>query len=602
MRDAKDATQPTTLAFWVPLSGLNASKFRGKGWEPEVWTRIFGYDLELQVAQHVLDQVRKIGVALDEKLLAKSVCSILTSLEARRWPSTLAGLQKLMFEFQRSVELPINELPMNPNASVQVHAGPGKLLQTLANGLRDARSGWESVRTVYMFDELELIPQEHQEYLQSLVREITTSATVILGSRLHGLRTLKTLTGEENREGSEFRLIELDTMNANRRRDYRHFAKALLVRRLSERYVPERLKAATEERQFDWLQKSLLSTPRLRPLAPVGQFAFLKPESATRPYFAKLRTKLRAHLAPAKRQREADEIIDQLAFPDHPLLEKANILIFYRSWAGQPDSDLMAEARKIRAEAGSYISGKVARSGRHREIFDKYADDLAAQIYREDHKSVPYAGLTAFIEMSEGNPRNLINLLYHAFAAARFHGEQPFEGVPISIEAQRRGVNSASEWFITDAIGAGDEARAVTRFLDRLGNLMREVRFADKPYESSCSAFSVDVDACSAQAQRILDLATGWSLLLRRSHKDKNSKRIIHKFQISGMLAPRWDLPIHRRGTFALLPPDVDKLCSTNGDQAYADVVRRHLSTMTAPFSHRFSRPKQTGVRQDELF
>src|ERR1017187_5383223 len=598
----EDAGRPNTpsLAFWIPLSGLTASKYSGKGWDALSWTRVFGYALELYVAQHVLHAILEADLPVAESVLARAVFSAL-QLESRRRPTTLRGLSRLLMALQVEVSSATNRVPIDPNAVIQIRAEPGHLVMALANGLRSANPNWREARILYMFDEFELIPTELQTYLQSLLRESTVVATVIIGSRHHGLRTYRTLTGEENRVGSEFTRIELDRINAERPRVYRRFAKLLIVRRLAPTHMPALVARGTDDKQLDWLHAKLQPMPRLSPLAPASQFTFLSDESRSRPYFGRLMTQLRD----SGHSSVADAVFALLCAPQHPLLEKANILLFYRAWSSSPEPNLLDAAEEFQADSSRVIPRTHPMPGDRSEVFDKYLEDLTAQLYRDGGRTLPYAGLDTFIDMSEGHPRNLLNLFSHTFDAALFRDEVPFGPNAISIDTQTRGAKAASDWFIDDVVGPGDDARAVTRFLDNLGNLMRELRFSDKPYESSCSAFSVDLGACGDETRRVLDLATGWSLLVPLPHKDKNSKRIITKFQISGMIAPRWDLPIHRRGTLSLLPGNVDAMCSRDGDSEYAELRRSRLSGVRAPFHGRPARreaSEESDVFQTRLF
>jgi len=90
----------------------------------------------------------------------------------------------------------------------------------------------------------------------------------------------------------------------------------------------------------------------------------------------------------------------------------------------------------------------------------------------------------------------------------------------------------------------------------------------------------------SEEAQRIVDMAEKWSLLISISsgQKDRNSKRVDAKYQLNPMLAPRWDLPVSRRGTLALNPEEVNAIFDKSHRDEFEAVLRTRVSRMMAPF------------------
>ena len=146
------------------------------------------------------------------------------------------------------------------------------------------------------------------------------------------------------------------------------------------------------------------------------------------------------------------------------------------------------------------------------------------------------------------------------FKWAIFYGEHPFTENAISERAQIAGAKEAAEWFLNDARSPSIDGHAVRVGVSRLARLFKEIRFSDKPSECSLCTFSADYGACSSRIQQIVDLAEHWSLLIRipSGQKDKNKRKVDHKYQINGTLAPYWDLPVSRRGAITLTPENVE--------------------------------------------
>lgn len=84
----------------------------------------------------------------------------------------------------------------------------------------------------------------------------------------------------------------------------------------------------------------------------------------------------------------------------------------------------------------------------------------------------------------------------------------------------------------------------------------------------------------------MIDLAEQGSFLIRVSAggKDKNSKRVDRKYQLNGMLAPHWDLPISRRGTLLLRASEADTIFSSENAEDFERLIETRVRPMTAPY------------------
>lgn len=266
--------------------------------------------------------------------------------------------------------------------------------------------------------------------------------------------------------------------------------------------------------------------------------------SEARRHFDILRDKLNA-----AGYNDVDKTVDLISVPDYPILEKVNLLILYRTLART--RDLVPLAAEIASKCASFLDG---HKGSYASVVTHYRADLAAQLRRENGAKQLYLGLDNFIAMSAGLPRALLTTLRSIFDWSTYNEEDPLRTGHISIDAQYRGVNEASEWFFNNMRKAGTDGTLVQSATDRLARLFRENRFADRPAECSLNTFSVAEHQLSAEARRVLNLAENRSFVNRIAggQKYKNSKQIQSKFQIHPMLCPRWQLPLGRRGALSL--------------------------------------------------
>jgi hypothetical protein len=263
-----------------------------------------------------------------------------------------------------------------------------------------------------------------------------------------------------------------------------------------------------------------------------------------------------------------------------------SVFLFYKDWAA--GKNLKDSALHIQKECHQFMGNDKGqgKNKRYDEVLLHFRSDLLAQLYREcgGNQKQRYTGLATFIDMSWGFPRNLLIVLKHVYAWAVFNGERPFEDKPISLKSQEAGVTEAADWFYRDAKKIGAEGAGVQACIARLGTLFRGIRFSDKPAECSCPAFSADLTRASDTAQRLIDTATKWSLLIDvGGQPDRNTERVDPKYQLNRMLAPRWDLAIYRRGVLGLNAEEVTVIFDPDRKDDFEKVLNRRIERMTAP-------------------
>jgi hypothetical protein len=282
---------------------------------------------------------------------------------------------------------------------------------------------------------------------------------------------------------------------------------------------------------------------------------------------------------------------------EDPLLEKANIYLLYQSWYA--NRDLISAAKIIRESCNAFkVNPKL--QGHHRRLIGHFRADFLAQLLREFGQKQAYLGLRTFVEMSDGMPRNLLIILKHIYKWAVFNGDKPFQGGLITISSQQQGIKEAAEWFFEDARVGATEGEHVRDGVKRIADLIRDIRFSDKPSECSLCAFSTDMTSVTTDARRILESAVQWSLLVgvEGGQRDKNRASVDYKYQISRMLAPRWDLPISRRGTLALTAREVNAIFDPGRVEEFKKIRNERVSRMNAPFLKRSSGDGNGGKQQ----
>lgn len=582
------------VGVYFLCGGLNAGRFSGKGLSPEVWRDLFAYYLELWLAQHCLD-------VLDE--FTRAVSDLTTSRESRLSASLLdcfdqqpkgvvtdiGSFRKMLVQEQRAIDVAVNNSALSGKLDVSIATSPGRLLFGIPQAFWRELPEWKQTLVVYLIDEFENLTQDQQSYIHTLIRERKDPCTFKIGGRLYGFKTTATFSaGEENKEGSEFERLSLDARLRKTHAEYRAFATRLCLRRLAYHGypVPPRTALDADEKASEGFLSQHFSEYREDSLADdEAREVVGNRDPSERPYWARLRKQLlerpASHSLATASPTEIGRIVSILQCSEHPLAEKLNCFLFYRAW--DKGHDLADAAKAIGDNCARYVSGQAADKD-YTDTLAHFKSDLLAQLYRDCGRRYTNLGIDSFVGMSEGLPRNLLIILKLIFKWAVFYGEQPFRGGKITVRAQRAGVLEAAEWFFEDARGPGADGQLTRNGVAKMARLLREIRFSDKPSECSLCTFSVDYDSCASQTRRLLDLAEQWSFLIRvqTGAKDKNSKRVDRKYQINGMLAPHWDLPISRRGTLQLSSAEVDVIFDAKSTE-FEELVDARVKRMMAP-------------------
>jgi hypothetical protein len=317
---------------------------------------------------------------------------------------------------------------------------------------------------------------------------------------------------------------------------------------------------------------------------------FVTKQEGERKYFLKLRSQLlearkRGIATGLEREADVEEVLSLLRIPDAPLLEKMNCLLIYRSLFHK--EKLIEAARVIKADCVAFKTTESAKVSKYGTEFQHFANDLFLQLCREYDQRVLYVGLNEIIRMSDGLPRSLLIVLKGIYRWAVFGGEKPFISGPISTRAQERGVLEGSEWFYRNApSGGGQKALDALRGVERLAELFRELLYSDKPPECSLITFAANVGDAGQAVADLVQTAEKFSMLVRiqSGQKDKNTGRVDDKFQLNLMLAPRWSLPLARRGAISLNKEELISVFSPTAEGDFSNIKAKRLSRANFPF------------------
>jgi hypothetical protein len=400
---------------------------------------------------------------------------------------------------------------------------------------------------------------------------------------------------EENREGSEFDRVVLDHRLRQDAHQWEEFAFRLVQKRLEVYGALTDAPVSRDgmERIFDvpdfsWNGRELFDE--------IGS-----PPPGEAPHFKKLAQKLRHGVdrgdAPglSSDDSQIEEVLRCMIMEGRPLLEKINILMLYQEWAR--GHSLPRAAAAIRDKANAFLVDPHARTSYATKV-QHFASDMTAQLLREAGKRPPlYCGIRSFIRMSEGLPRTLVVTLKNIWDWAIYKERHEYVE-RITKEAQAQGVLDSSEWFMETMRKPGTFGTAIRTGIERLARLFEVNRFSDKPTECSLLGFSVSERNLAERTKELILMAEQHSFLIRISQGeiDRNTQERLAKFQLNATLAPKWNLPIARRGIAKFTPEDIDLIFDPAREEEFDQLNRSWADRMTAP---RFGETKRSRARRE---
>jgi hypothetical protein len=216
------------VGIYINSSTLNAGRF----WQSEdTWSAVFAYYLDLWLASRVLSSIDELWAATGHPDSLGQQIQVLPLLDSA--PAASSGNDGLgqLASLLRELDFAINEAAITRELKVNIRSSPGKIPFGIID-LLGQRNDLTELQFALLIDEFENFSDAQQRYLNTLVRDKRPRISFLVGARTGGVKTFATLSGEINREGSEFETILLDSLHLKNPGDYRRFCRSLVARRL----------------------------------------------------------------------------------------------------------------------------------------------------------------------------------------------------------------------------------------------------------------------------------------------------------------------------------------------------------------------------------
>lgn len=581
------------IGIYVRCSGLISERFNGKERTDEMWLNVYSYYWELWIAQIslniILDLVsNNIIVLPNEKELVVEILNLFNKQPANvNEIKTLDDVKFLFSRLQKEVDYEVENCIFNDNKKFQVDIllSSSRITYGLPNIFTKYVPFFKDKIFLYLIDELENISESQQQLIQTLIREKNTACTFRIGARLYGIRTYQTLgSGEENREGSEFEQVVLDSFLRVNNKNYSKFMRKVCEHRLKINKIklPQGQNIDDFVENFNW---STFSTK-----------VKSKKISHSKSYFIRLREKLNSRI----NSKDIDSIISNLS-ADDLLVERTNLFIFYRAWNKMVKKGTVNEKSsllKISVEIKNDTYNLLDKKTQREKVLEKYRSDLIDMIARETRENVPYYGFEEFVRMSSGTPRNLLNILKHSYKWTYFSEEKEafIDENIIKIDAQAKGIKDTIEWFFEDNRIPSMLNGKLIDCIDRLGRFLRELKYSDTPPECSINIFGLNIEDLSIDARATFNFLEKYSYIVKseEDRRDKNSNDKYRTYQINGTILPLWELSLYKRGIIILSPIEAESIFNLSLQDKFEDVLKKRKHRYNAPFIVDFANNHQT--------
>jgi hypothetical protein len=564
------------LAVFLRAVGVDASRFDGPEDDKGRWQKLFGVYLELCLIEKVVEALLDIrrtspDEIFDDLKFVSEMSKHITS-DSVKAVSSVEEFLAWVIQTRKDIDDAVNNYAFTDHLDVKIPFNLTVAVLKISKAMSLWHSAFSNVALIYLIDEIENFSSTQQEVVNTFIRYGEGQATFRVTGRLYAVKTFSTLgSGEQNKGGAEFKIEYLDEKLRNYS-GYPAFAKKFIAKHL---YSVGAIRGSRSNAIASFDPKFCFEEIRTDNFyeAPLSELNFGDVE----PVFVKIfRSTLEANKSASNMDVKPDFILQELVQGFPVLLQKLNILIFSKKLT---TNKLASETlQNILAEAEEFLRGKSSKGNSYSRAYGHYAGDLFAQLYREAKNGgrAPYAGFDTFVKMSAGNPRNLLITLGRAYDIATYRQIDFINEGNFPIALQTQAVIEAADFAFEKDASFGVEPEIARLATGRLAAVLRTARYSLKIPEVSPLAVSFSDDDLTHNSNVTVALAKHYSFLfdIPGGRPDRNSERLNRKLQLNPMMAPKWGLPLGRRGDLKLSKSLLNSIFDPDHQKDFEKILR----------------------------
>lgn len=584
------------LAVFLRATGLDAARFEIGSGSNLKWTQLFAIYLELRLAEAVLNSLCDIASSSDKNFnnedFIKEISDGINNENFLKCKNVI-DVRKWTVNEKKKIDEAVNNAAFTDSLDVKIPFSLGRLCLALNHALYKWCPDLKNIPVIYLIDEIENFSVEQQKVVNTLIRYGEGHITFRISGRLYSRKTSKTLgDGEENREGSEYKITQLDYMLRN----YKEFSE------FAKRFISKRFLSAANINDGD-LKASFDPSLSMDVVSPSNYFLGFIEKLDVEDIESLIKSKFHGALYRGGKSeislKDVDQIVEMLTTGFPLILQKLNLLIFCKKI--NKNDDYIELACWIKEQADLHISNSLDSKAYYSVSYSHYSYDLLAQIAKESRSLVdfPYAGFDTFVKMSSGNMRNLLIILGRLFAIAKFKGVDFGGPERLSVEMQTEAAIESAQFLYESDSNFGEASDKAREAVLRLAQLLRTARYALNIPEVSPIAVSFSDSDLNETARFVLNNALNYSFIFEISsgRPDRNSQKINRKIQLNPLLSPKWGLPVGRRGDLSLNAETLNSIFDQAHYQEFKIILTRLKDKWNDPF-----KKNVLEVDQGELF
>lgn len=375
-----------------------------------------------------------------------------------------------------------------------------------------------------LLDELEFLNDYQKRCIAQLIKDSDETNVIFkIGSR-YLPRTLHVgETAEVLQEPDDFRKINItDALNAahsGRKQYYGSLIKSILNRRLSKSsYFAER---------------GITRIEQLFPNLSIEHEALALAKGRDKHW-----KQFRTFLKPTKPAKEIDRIVESLRCPKNPIIEKLNMLLYYRK---KSPSD-------IRMMCKDYLRGE---NKQYKLLYQKNSLNLLFQLHSDYRSEKKYVGIDVFVHLSSGIIRKAIELCSQALNTAYNYGYEPDGEKPVDFVHQDIGAKNLARLQFEDILRTpGNLGIDVRDFISQIGAVFRALHLNRYLVEPEPTHFETSCSEIDQPAKDVFNAALNHSYLQRKPamHPKNHLEAKRDDFLLNRIFAPYFEISYRVRG------------------------------------------------------
>ncbi len=405
-----------------------------------------------------------------------------------------------------------------------------------------------------LLDELEYLNDYQKRCIGQLIKDSDETSVIFkVGSRYMPEELPVGESSEVLQDPHDFREINItDALNAahsGKKVDYNKLIKNILNKRLSKSNY--------------FKNRGITNIEQLFPSLPIEAEAVELVKNREIHW-----KKFKNIIKKTESEKKINYIIGCLKYPNNPIIEKLNMLLYYRGKSPE----------KIKNMYEDYLRKK---NDQYTLLYQKNALNLLFQLYSDYRSEKKYVGINVFIHLSSGIIRLAVELCSQALNVAYNFEYEPVKNKPVNNIYQDIGVKKHAELQYKNITGIPKNlGLKVQNFINQIGTIFRELHLNRYLVEPEPTHFETNYSEI-IEGRDVFNAALDYSNLQKKPSMIPKNSREAKKddFIINRILAPYFKISYRVRGRTYISASQISSLIigsSTKKNKTRKEIIKNN--------------------------